>query len=264
MLKRREYQITLPVVLPVCLTLPVCLPRKLYMGQEATVRSEHGTVDRFTTGKEVWPGWILSPCLFNLYAEYILWNPRLDEITGCNKDCWEKYQPQICSWYHSSSRKWGEQKRKSLLMRVKEESGKVHFSLHGALPGTLMPFPGAPLDLEARAFLKKLLEQSKTSSLVATSRTISPTCPANPLSLLPWVNHVPCPGDAKLRGHLERQWDQGRRCRHLKLYGNIGLSPTRKWPLTRTWPAANLMVNISFQNQIKPWAFGVGALTPRP
>ena len=57
-------------------------------------------------------------------------------------------------------------------MRVKEESEKAHFSPYGALPGTLMPFPGAPQDLEARAFLKKLLEQSKTSSLVATSHMI--------------------------------------------------------------------------------------------
>ena len=65
-----------------------------------------------------------------------------------------------------------EQKSKSLLMRVKEESEKAHFSPYGALPGTLMPFPGAPLDVEAKAFLKKLLEQSKTSSLVATSHMI--------------------------------------------------------------------------------------------
>ena len=55
------------------------------MGQEATVRSEHGTVDRFTTGKRVWPGCILSPCLFNLYVEYILWNPRLDESQAAIK-----------------------------------------------------------------------------------------------------------------------------------------------------------------------------------
>ena len=62
-----------------------------------------------------------------------------------------------------------EEKSKRLLMRVKEESEKAHFSPHGALPGTPMPFPGAHLDLEARAFVKKLLEQSKTSSFVATS-----------------------------------------------------------------------------------------------
>lgn len=76
---------------------------------------------------------------------------------------------------------------------------------HGVLPGAGLHVPGAPGDLEARAFLKKLLEQSKTSSLVPTPRPISPTCPANPLSLLCWVNLVPCSGDAK----LQRQREQG-------------------------------------------------------
>ena len=56
-----------------------CLLRNLYAGQEATVRTGHGTTDWFQTGKGVCQGCILSPCLFNLYAEYILRNARLDE-----------------------------------------------------------------------------------------------------------------------------------------------------------------------------------------
>ena len=76
---------------------------------------------------------------------------------------------------------------------------------HRVPPGARLRIPGASGDLEARAFLKKLLEQSKTSSLVPTPRPISPTCPANPLSLLPWVNLVPCSGDAQ----LQRQREQG-------------------------------------------------------
>ena len=56
-----------------------CLLRKLYAGQEATVRTGHGTTDWFQIGKEVRQGCILSPCLFNLYAEYIMQNARLDE-----------------------------------------------------------------------------------------------------------------------------------------------------------------------------------------
>ena len=56
-----------------------CLLRNVYAGQEATVRNGHGTMDWFQTGKGVNPGCILSPCLFNLQAEYIMQNARLDE-----------------------------------------------------------------------------------------------------------------------------------------------------------------------------------------
>ena len=56
-----------------------CLLRNLYSGQEATVRSGHGTTDWFQIGKGVHQGWILSFCLFNLYAEYIMRNAGLDE-----------------------------------------------------------------------------------------------------------------------------------------------------------------------------------------
>ena len=56
-----------------------CLLRNLYAGQEATVRTGHGTTDWFQIGKGVRQGCILSPCLFNLYAEYIMRNARLEE-----------------------------------------------------------------------------------------------------------------------------------------------------------------------------------------
>ena len=56
-----------------------CLLRNLYAGQEATVRTGHGTMDWFQIGKGVCQDYILSPCLFNLYAEYIMRNARLDE-----------------------------------------------------------------------------------------------------------------------------------------------------------------------------------------
>ena len=58
------------------LTFPL---RNLYAGQEVTVRTGHGTIDWFQTGEGVCQGCILSPCLFNLYAEYIMQNARLDE-----------------------------------------------------------------------------------------------------------------------------------------------------------------------------------------
>ena len=56
-----------------------CLLRNLYAGQEATVRTGHGTTDWFQIGKRVFQGYILSPCLFNLYAEYIMRNAGLEE-----------------------------------------------------------------------------------------------------------------------------------------------------------------------------------------
>ena len=59
--------------------LLTCLLRNLYAGQEATVTTGHGTTEWFQTGKGVCQGCIVSPCLFNLYAEYIMRNTRLDE-----------------------------------------------------------------------------------------------------------------------------------------------------------------------------------------
>ena len=67
------------------------LLRNLYAGQEATVRTGHGTTDWFQIGKGVHQGCILSPCLFNLYAEYIMRNAELDKASW-NQDCQEKYQ----------------------------------------------------------------------------------------------------------------------------------------------------------------------------
>ena len=67
-----------------------CILRNLYAGQEAIVRTRHGTKDWFKIGKGVGQGCIFSPCLFNLYAEYITWNAGLDS-TSWNQDCWEKY-----------------------------------------------------------------------------------------------------------------------------------------------------------------------------
>ena len=68
-----------------------CLLRNLYAGQEARVRIGHGTTDWFQIGKGVHQGCILSPCLFNLYAEYIIQNARLDEAQA-RINCQEKYQ----------------------------------------------------------------------------------------------------------------------------------------------------------------------------
>ena len=69
-----------------------CLLRNLYAGQEATVRTGHGTTDWFQIGKGVCQGYISSPCLFNLYAEYIMQNAGLNEAQTGNQNCQKKYQ----------------------------------------------------------------------------------------------------------------------------------------------------------------------------
>ena len=105
-----------------------CLLRNLYAGQEATVRTGHGTTDWFQTGKGVRQGCILSPCLFNLYAEYIMRNAGLDEaqarikIAGRNINNL-RYADDTTLMAES------EEDLKSLLMKVKEESEKVGLKL---------------------------------------------------------------------------------------------------------------------------------------
>ena len=89
-----------------------CLLRNLYAGQEATVRTRHGTTDWFQIGKGVHQGCILSPCLFNLYAEYIMQNPRLAGRNINNL----RYADDTILMAES------EEELKSLLMKVKEES----------------------------------------------------------------------------------------------------------------------------------------------
>ena len=70
----------------------IFLLRNLYAGQEATIRTGHGTTDWFQIGKGVCQGYILSPCLFKLYAEYIMRNAGFGRSTSWNQDCREKYQ----------------------------------------------------------------------------------------------------------------------------------------------------------------------------
>ena len=105
------------------------LLRNLYAGQEATVRTGHGTTDWFQIGNGVHQGCILSPCLFNFYAEYIMRNTGLDEaqagikIAGRNINNL-RYADDITVMAES------EEKLKSLLMKVKEESEKVGLKLN--------------------------------------------------------------------------------------------------------------------------------------
>ena len=106
-----------------------CLLRNLYAGQEATVRTRHGTTDWFQIGKGVCQGYILSPCLFNLYAEDIMRNIGLDEAQAGIKTARRninnlRYADDITLMAESK------EELKSLSMKVKEESEKVGLKLN--------------------------------------------------------------------------------------------------------------------------------------
>ena len=112
--------------IPDCLT---CLLRNLYAGQEATVRTRHGTTEWFEIGKGVSQGYILSPSSFNLHAEYIIQNARVDEaqagikIAGRNINNF-RYTDDTMLMAESK------EELKSLLMQVKEESEKTGLKLN--------------------------------------------------------------------------------------------------------------------------------------
>ena len=106
----------------------ICLLRNLYTGQEATVRTGHGTTNWFQIGKRVCQGCILSPCLFNLYTEYIIWNAGLDEAQAGIKTARRKVNN--LRYTDDSTLMAKSEELKSLLMKVKEESEKVGLKLN--------------------------------------------------------------------------------------------------------------------------------------
>ena len=106
-----------------------CLLRNLYAGQEAAVRTGHGTTDWFQIGKGICQGCILSPCLLNLYVEYIMQNARLDEAQAAIKIAGRiinnfRYVDDTILMAESK------EELMSLLMNVKEESEKAGLKLN--------------------------------------------------------------------------------------------------------------------------------------
>ena len=107
----------------------ICLLRNLHAGQEATVRTGHGTTDWFQIGKGVCQGCILSPCLFNFYAEYIMRNAGLEEAQGGIKIARRNINnPRYAD--DTTLMAESEEELKSLLMKVKEKSEKVGLKLN--------------------------------------------------------------------------------------------------------------------------------------
>ena len=106
----------------------ICLPRNLYAGQEATIKTGHGTTDWFQTGKGVHQSCILSFCLFHLYVEYILQSARLDEAQAGIKIAGRNIN-NLRYTYDITLIAESEEELKSLLMKVKEESENVGLKL---------------------------------------------------------------------------------------------------------------------------------------
>ena len=106
-----------------------CLLRNLYAGQEATVRTGQGTTDWFQIGKGVCQGCILSLCLFNFYAEYIVKNAGLEEAQAGIKIARRKIN-NLRYADDTTLMAESEEEQKSLLMKVKEESEKVGLKLN--------------------------------------------------------------------------------------------------------------------------------------
>ena len=119
------------IFFPIALAIAsmICLLRNLYAGQEATVRTGHGTTDWFQIGKGVCQRCILSPCLFNFYAENIMRNAELEEAQAGTKIAGRninnlRYADDITLMAES------EEELKGLLMKVKVESEKVGLKLN--------------------------------------------------------------------------------------------------------------------------------------
>ena len=105
-----------------------CLLRNLYAGQEAIVRTGHGTTDWFQIGQAVQQGCILTPCLFNLYAEYIMRNAGLDEAQTGIKTA--RRNINNLRYADETTLMAEREELKSLLMKVKEESEKLSLKLN--------------------------------------------------------------------------------------------------------------------------------------
>ena len=100
-----------------------CLMRNWYAGQEATIWTRHRKMDWFNIGERVSQGYILSPCLFNMYSEYLMWNARLDKTQIRIKMLGEMLKTSNMQMIPPMAKT--EEELKRFLMRVKEESEKL-------------------------------------------------------------------------------------------------------------------------------------------
>ena len=153
----------------------ICLLRNLYAGQEATVRTGYGTTDWFQIRKGVHQGYILSPCLFNLYSEYIVPNVGLDEaqagikIAGRNIN-YLRYTDDTTLMAE------GEKELKSLLMKVKEESEKLGLKLNIQKTNIMTSGPIISWQIDAVTVTDFNFLASKSLQMVTAAMKLKDTC----------------------------------------------------------------------------------------
>ena len=128
-----------------------CLWRNLYSGQEATVRTGHGTIDWVQIGKGVCQGCIVSPCLFNLYPEYIMRNAGLEETQAGIKTAGRNIN-NLRYADDTTLMAEIEEELKSLLMKVKEESEKVGLKFNIQKTKIMAPGPIASGEIDGKQY----------------------------------------------------------------------------------------------------------------
>ena len=147
----------------------------MYAGQEATVRTEHGTTDWFKIGKGVRQGCILSPCLFNVYAKYIMRNTGLEESQAGIKIAWRnsnnlRYADDTTLMAES------EEELKSLLMKVKEESAKVGLKLSIQKTKIIASGPITSWEIDGETVRDLIWGTPKSLQMVTAAMKLKDTC----------------------------------------------------------------------------------------
>ena len=151
-----------------------CLLRNLYAGQEATVRTGHGIPDWFQTGKGVHQGCILSPCLFNFYAEHIMRNGGLDEAQAVIKIARRNINNLRYTDDTTLVAESGEE-LKSLFMKVKEESEKVGLKLNIQKTKTMASGPITSWQIDGKT-MEKVTDFIFLGSKITAAMKLKDTC----------------------------------------------------------------------------------------
>ena len=151
-----------------------CLLRNLYAGQEAIVRTGHGTTDWFQTGKGVYQGCTLSPCLFNLYAEYIIRNTGLEEAQAGIKIARRNIN-NLRYADNTTLMAESEEELKSLLMKVKKESKKVGLKLNIQKTKIMASGPITSWQIDGETVADFILGGSKSLQMVTAAMKLKDT-----------------------------------------------------------------------------------------